>query len=308
LLSEQVDCSASGFDKVSGEASLRTMELCVRMQVSSAGPACYLEHGCGHSGKRRLSASVSALSRRHFVGVGRSRVEKVQRRGSQKNPFWCRIEAHSGGGGGSGNGGSGGGGGKGDKEGGDGPFPDHTVLGLLLAFSGIVSVSEIQRWCRVPAVVLALFLLQQQAALALSGAKEEARTGVWEVKGGRWKYLVKHPERDEFVVATVKNSEEEALAYEEELVKGATVNRDSKPNGVKLGVNNIVTRFVELSKQVLLPDGYPGSVTDDYMEYTLWRMGQVIASQISGVLTTQVSSLPCCCLQRMFSLSFGTEF
>ncbi|KAG0563427.1 hypothetical protein KC19_8G030500 [Ceratodon purpureus] len=311
------------------------MELCVRMQVNSASPACYLQNGFGCSGRRRPRGSVS--------GFGR-----IQRRGSavvssRKERFWCRIEAPQGaasvdylrssnvageahlstvrGGrivtgagedvvyeancaGGSGDGGSGdgrsggGGGGDGDKGGDDGSLPDHNVLGLLLAFCGVSSASEgIQKWYRMPAAALAglaLLLLQQQAALALSGAKEEARTGVWEVKGGRWKYLVKHPERDEFVVATVKNSEEEALAYEEELVarqKGETVNGDAKEagrqNGVKLGVENVVTRFVELSKQLLLPDGYPRSVTDDYMEYTLWRMGQVIASQISGVLTTQ---------------------
>ena len=233
-------------------------------------------------------------------------------------------EANWGGGSGNGaSGGGGGGGGDGDEDAGDGLFPEPSenpnLLGLSLAFCGIISASEgIHKWYRIPAAALAgltLFLLQQQAALALSGTKEEARTGIWEVKGGRWKYLVKHPERDEFVVATVKNSEEEALAYEEELVarqKGETVNGDSKEawrqNGVKLGVDTLVTQFVELSKQILLPDGYPGSVTDDYMEYTLWRMGQVIASQISGVLTTQVSFLPCCLQSAHFHVGFVFSF
>lgn len=154
----------------------------------------------------------------------------------------------------------------------------------------------LRKWCRTSAIALAgfaVFLLQQQSAIALLGPREvvdKARTGIWEVKGGRWKYLVKHPERDEFVVQTVKNSEEEALAYEEEL-KGETANEKPKEaaprDGVQKGVNSVITRFVELGKQIVLPDGYPQSVTDDYFEYTLWRMGQVIASQISGVLTTQ---------------------
>lgn len=302
----------------------------MRMQVNCATSAYYLESGLSHSSTRTLRASVSRLGQKSFVSAGRKpRVEDVRRPTlitSQKNPSSCRsggatavdfsrstnvagsansfravtetrevvvAELSSGGGGGDGGDGGAGGGGRGDSDGGDGePGENHNVVALLLAFCGITE--GMQRWYRMPSTALAglaLFLLQQQAALALSGTKEDARTGTWEVKGGRWKYLVKHPERDEFVVETVKNSEEEALAYEEELVarqKGETVNGDVKENGVKLGVDNIVSQFVELSKQLLLPDGYPGSVTDDYMEYTLWRMGQVIASQISGVLTTQV--------------------
>jgi len=38
---------------------------------------------------------------------------------------------------------------------------------------------------------------------------------------------------------------------------------------------------------LMLPDGFPHSVTSDYLEYSLWRGVQGIASQISGVLATQ---------------------
>lgn len=37
----------------------------------------------------------------------------------------------------------------------------------------------------------------------------------------------------------------------------------------------------------MLPQGFPHSVTNDYLEYSLWRGVQGIASQISGVLATQ---------------------
>ncbi|GJP37119.1 hypothetical protein CLOM_g21557 [Closterium sp. NIES-68] len=37
----------------------------------------------------------------------------------------------------------------------------------------------------------------------------------------------------------------------------------------------------------MLPEGYPDSVTPDYMEYTLWRMRQTVASEMNHVLTTQ---------------------
>ncbi|KAF3336222.1 Protein root UVB sensitive 1 [Carex littledalei] len=38
---------------------------------------------------------------------------------------------------------------------------------------------------------------------------------------------------------------------------------------------------------LMLPHGYPYSVSADYMEYSLWRGVQGIASQVSGVLSTQ---------------------
>lgn len=38
---------------------------------------------------------------------------------------------------------------------------------------------------------------------------------------------------------------------------------------------------------LMLPEGYPHSVTPDYMEYTLWRAVQGVASQVSSVLATQ---------------------
>ena len=39
--------------------------------------------------------------------------------------------------------------------------------------------------------------------------------------------------------------------------------------------------------RLMLPEGFPNSVTSDYLEYSLWRGVQGVASQVSGVLATQ---------------------
>lgn len=301
------------------------MELCVRMHVNSASPASYLANGAGSAGpsNNRVRASVAWFGRspvttnrslrRIHARFGSSTENDSQRKNivynSSRTATWttgalANCDGGSGAGGddnGAGNGGGGNGGDGSDGSSGSFPSENQNAFALVLAFCGIASTSEGTReWGRVAAAALAglaLFLLQQQSAFALSGAKERSevsRNGIWEVKGGRWKYLVPHPEKDEYVVATVKNSEEEALAYEEELAakqKGEGEAAVTQQHHVQQGVESVGTRFMELGKQLLLPDGYPSSVTDDYIEYTLWRMGQVIASQISGVLTTQVSFL-----------------
>lgn len=43
----------------------------------------------------------------------------------------------------------------------------------------------------------------------------------------------------------------------------------------------------ELFMRLMLPEGYPESVTSDYMEYSCWRGVQGIAAQVSSVLATQ---------------------
>eukprot|EP00850_Spirogloea_muscicola_P023386 SM000353S13162 [mRNA] locus=s353:31753:34866:+ [translate_table: standard] len=49
----------------------------------------------------------------------------------------------------------------------------------------------------------------------------------------------------------------------------------------------LVARPWEAAKAVLLPEGFPESVTEDYPRYTRWRMAQIVASEMNGVLTTQ---------------------
>lgn len=63
---------------------------------------------------------------------------------------------------------------------------------------------------------------------------------------------------------------------------------EEAPSSIQRQLRSVLDYCGEVTKQVMLPEGYPRSVTDDYTEFTMWRMGQIIASQISGVLTTQV--------------------
>ena len=45
----------------------------------------------------------------------------------------------------------------------------------------------------------------------------------------------------------------------------------------------------EVFMRLMLPEGYPESVTSDYLEYSVWRSVQGVAAQVSSVLATQVS-------------------
>ncbi|GJV97299.1 protein root UVB sensitive 1, chloroplastic [Tanacetum coccineum] len=44
----------------------------------------------------------------------------------------------------------------------------------------------------------------------------------------------------------------------------------------------------EVFMRLMLPEGYPESVTSDYLEYSVWRSVQGVAAQVSSVLATQV--------------------
>jgi hypothetical protein len=218
-----------------------------------------------------------------------------------------------------GGGGGGGGGGSGDGDGVDGGFsfsdgPGHSCaasLAGILIFSSRNRRKIRQGWATVVAIAGALLVfMEQDAAIALTGTSSTLETekganpetntltGIWEVKGGRWRHFKADSQRDTFVLDSIKNNEDEAMSYEKTLTDNH--NRELKEGeqieahrhkGFEKGLKTVMVRFIELGKRIMLPEGYPGSVTSDYMEYTLWRMGQIIASQISGVLTTQVSFL-----------------
>ncbi|XP_010540714.1 PREDICTED: protein root UVB sensitive 1, chloroplastic [Tarenaya hassleriana] len=87
---------------------------------------------------------------------------------------------------------------------------------------------------------------------------------VWEVKGSKWKQLAPDFVRDEFVSAS-----------------------SSFELSSSLSPQNLLTLCKNLLIQFLLPEGFPNSVTSDYLDYSLWRGVQGIASQISGILATQ---------------------
>lgn len=114
---------------------------------------------------------------------------------------------------------------------------------------------------------LILVLSCLSAASAIAKTQDSDSNGdtekdtVWEVRGSKRKRLVPDFIRDEFI------SEESAFVL--------------SPENLLVQCRNLLTQF-------LLPEGFPNSVTSDYLDYSLWRGVQGIASQISGVLATQV--------------------
>ncbi|KAJ8538450.1 hypothetical protein K7X08_027671 [Anisodus acutangulus] len=89
---------------------------------------------------------------------------------------------------------------------------------------------------------------------------------VYEIRGGKRLELVPDYTKDEFVLSK-------------------TMWLDSRWGNSF--VSNLWIQCKELTMNLLLPEGFPGSVTSDYLEYALWRGVEIVAAQISGVLATQ---------------------
>ncbi|KAG2292744.1 hypothetical protein Bca4012_006395 [Brassica carinata] len=120
-------------------------------------------------------------------------------------------------------------------------------------------------------LVLSCFFQSQLSAAAFAKAPEsesngdtEKDTAFWEVRGSKRKRLVPDYFKDEFV------SQESSFELSSSLTP-----------------QNLLAQCRNLLIQFLLPEGYPDSVTSDYLDYSLWRGVQGIASQISAVLATQ---------------------
>ncbi|GMJ12558.1 ROOT UVB SENSITIVE 1, WEAK AUXIN RESPONSE 3 [Hibiscus trionum] len=103
---------------------------------------------------------------------------------------------------------------------------------------------------------------QLSAALARTNGEED--DVVWEVTGGRWTKLIADFSDDVFVVSN------------------GIVNLTKS-----LSLSTLWGQCRDLVMRLLLPEGFPNSVTSDYLDYSLWRGVQGVASQISGVLATQ---------------------
>lgn len=67
------------------------------------------------------------------------------------------------------------------------------------------------------------------------------------------------------------------------LVVGDTVRRSDRGNS---GIG-IKERGVKILKEAFLPQGYPNSVSDDYLQYQIWDTIQAFCSYITGTLATQ---------------------
>lgn len=100
-------------------------------------------------------------------------------------------------------------------------------------------------------------------------AKTNNEETVYEIRGGKRFELVPDYTKDEFVLSNTMWS---------------LLLHDSKSSSF---VSNLWMQCKELTTTLLLPEGFPESVTSDYLEYALWRGVQGVAAQISGVLATQ---------------------
>ncbi|KAJ6701029.1 RUS1 FAMILY PROTEIN C16ORF58 [Salix koriyanagi] len=105
-------------------------------------------------------------------------------------------------------------------------------------------------------------IVLQLASSAVARTQQEDGEEVWEVKGSNWAKLVPDLSKDEFVVSPTSSSS-------------------------LFSVNDILSHCTTLFVRLMLPQGFPQSVTSDYLDYSLWRAVQGVASQISGVLATQ---------------------
>ncbi|CAK7356910.1 unnamed protein product [Dovyalis caffra] len=105
----------------------------------------------------------------------------------------------------------------------------------------------------------------QLASSAVARTQQEGGEEVWEVKGDSWARLVPDFSKDEFVVSPTSSSSSPSL----------------------FSVNDLWSQCTALFVRLMLPQGFPQSVTSDYLDYSLWRAVQGVASQISGVLATQ---------------------
>ncbi|KAK3200222.1 hypothetical protein Dsin_023637 [Dipteronia sinensis] len=98
-------------------------------------------------------------------------------------------------------------------------------------------------------------------ATALARSTISQENTVWEVKGSKWTRLIPDFSKDTFVVTTA--------------------------TATSLSVGNLWNQCRDIFMGLMLPEGFPNSVTSDYLDYSLWRGVQGIASQVSGVLATQ---------------------
>ncbi|GJW73955.1 protein root UVB sensitive 1, chloroplastic, partial [Tanacetum coccineum] len=102
---------------------------------------------------------------------------------------------------------------------------------------------------------------------AYANVQENDKGVVFEVKGGRKTKLYVDQLSDEFVVADGELS----------FLSGF--------KGFKMA--SVWGECREVFMRLMLPEGFPDSVTSDYLEYSVWRSVHGVAAQVSSVLATQ---------------------
>lgn len=127
----------------------------------------------------------------------------------------------------------------------------------------------------IPSIIATLLPL---SAIALSGSNAGSGSsssggggGVWEVRGGKWTRL-SPPDGSSVDSSSSSKSNNE---------------RRSSSFLLHPGLDSCWKKCRDLFLGLMLPEGFPNSVSSDYLQYSLWRGLQGIASQISGVLATQ---------------------
>ncbi|KAG8083467.1 hypothetical protein GUJ93_ZPchr0015g7002 [Zizania palustris] len=148
-----------------------------------------------------------------------------------------------------------------------------------------------RRWLQSlqPEILLLFMLLQSGAFASIPAALAEALGDsaggrgetVWEVRGGARTPLVPDSNGTSYVVAGDDWSKQAAKDGEKAGAGRAELAK------LRRQLERSWRHCSKIAVQLLLPDGYPHSVSSDYLQYSLWRGVQGIASQISGVLSTQ---------------------
>ncbi|KAL9247016.1 hypothetical protein vseg_020488 [Gypsophila vaccaria] len=121
-----------------------------------------------------------------------------------------------------------------------------------------------------------LGLFQLDFANAIGRTGDDDQEVVWEIKGSRRTKLIPDPSKDEFVVVPSSL-----------LSPSRNENMDAEALSPSLGLPTLWLLSKDIVFRLMLPEGFPESVTSDYLDYSLWRGVQGIASQITGVLATQ---------------------
>ena len=73
--------------------------------------------------------------------------------------------------------------------------------------------------------------------------------------------------------------------------KIVSVPQEGSDESLAISTNGILWSFKSFFKNAFLPQNFPHSVSEDYLDYQLWDSIQAFASSISGSLATQVSHL-----------------
>lgn len=147
-----------------------------------------------------------------------------------------------------------------------------------------------RRWLQAlhPEFLLLFLLLQSGAASALAealGVTRDDAGDVWEVRGGARTRLVSDPTWTSYLIARDDGSKREEG-------DGNGGGRREDLAALRKKLERSWRRCADVAVQLLLPHGFPHSVSSDYLNYSIWRAVQGVASQISGVLSTQVGTHP----------------